>query len=72
VDDLLRYWPVLLALIGFASMWGDTRRQHKSHREITQQGFSGVNGRLDKVNGRIDRAEDRLQEHGERIAKLEP
>lgn len=71
MEELLRYWPVLLAVVAVGVSWGDTRRNIKANSDLTAAGFDGVHRRLDTQNGRISKAEDRLQQLGERTAKLE-
>ena len=60
MDELLRFWPVLLMLGGMLVSWGDTKRSMKAHQKATQEGFEGINGRLDTLNGKVYKHEGEL------------
>lgn len=60
MEELLKLWPVLVVLFGVAASWGDTKRSMKSHQKATQEGFNGVNSRLDTLNGKVYKHEGDL------------
>lgn len=65
---IVTYWPQVAILVGLAASWGDSRRQHAAHREVTSEGFRALREQLDKMDDRLGKAESRIIEHGERLA----